>query len=189
MPPKQAETDSDVTKQITGCLFDIGKGKTCGAEMRARGFCRKHYAQLARKGAFRPGTEAPADPKTAADVNLGHLARARSVIEQHSETFVKYLLMAAKVAARKGDSKPAEWALLHSRTLEPIAAAPKGPQNELQGVRVLIGVQLGGTVTGTPALDVRGAAAPSTYVQAVQQIGPVIDAESTNPPVTEVISD
>jgi len=136
------------TLDTSGCLYEMA-GKLCGAAVRARGYCAKHYKVLNRRGAFKPA--APLEPGSAVteaqiDRNLGHLARARLALEQHTEAIVGHLMTAVEVAARKGDSRPAEWSLLHARALEPVltggGASGKGAA-EVPGIRVMIGVQLG----------------------------------------------
>jgi hypothetical protein len=153
MGRKRAEHGTD-TAGTTGCLYDLA-GKLCGNPIRARGYCEKHYKVLNRRGAFRaaPLTLQPATTTDQVDRNLGHLERARQALDAHAEKLVEHLLTAAEVAARKGDSKPAEWGLLHTRTVEPVFMGGGGKAagaHEGQGIRVLIGVQLGQQPAGTP---------------------------------------
>ncbi len=131
---------------MSGCLYDID-GDFCGQPVRARGYCMRHYKILNRKGAFSDTRVIPAgsDSETA-DRNMGHVARARLQLEQHTEAIVGHLMRAIEVAANKGDSRPAEWGLLHARAVEPVltgggASTGKG-DSQPAGVRVLIGVQL-----------------------------------------------
>lgn len=155
-----------------GCAYDVA-GHLCGAKPRARGYCMPHYRALKRRGAFeltaRKGT-APGLTEAAIDRNLGHLDRARLLLQENTAVLVQNLLDAAAVAAKRGDSKPAEWALLHSRTLEPVltggAASAKG-SNDHQGVRVIVGVQLSTSTV------------PSTNDQVIQSS--VTAAQSTAP--------
>jgi hypothetical protein len=51
------------------------------------------------------------------------------------------VVKAAKVAANKGDIKPASWALLHSRAVEPVE---KDGNPQTSGFTVNVGVALAG---------------------------------------------
>lgn len=142
--------DKSASTLGTGCQFETD-GIFCGAKIRARGYCPKHYKILQRRGAFED--IAHNVPAEVVDRNLGHIERARQVLDKHAETFAQHLITAAEVAARKGDSKPAEWGLLHTRTVEPVFMGGGGKAagaHEGQGIRVLIGVQLGQQPAGTP---------------------------------------
>lgn len=164
-----AET-SETVSSTTGCHYEMA-GQLCGAVVRARGYCRKHYMALNRRGAFdagRPLQPGAAITEAQVERNIGHLDRARLLLQQHTEELVGILIEAARKAAKRGDSKPAEWALLHSRTLEPVltggAAARPGAKEVEQGVRVIIGVQL--TSNGAPATV--ASTCTSTSRQAIQ---------------------
>lgn len=138
------------TLGTSGCLYELA-GKFCGATVRARGYCQRHYKLLNRHGAFKPAKPEPLEPGSATteaqiDRNLGHLERARLALEKHTEALVGHLMVAAERAALKGDSRPAEWGLLHSRALQPVltggaASSGKGADAH-QGIRVIVGVQL-----------------------------------------------
>lgn len=141
-----------------GCLYDLA-GKLCGQPVRARGFCSKHYKVLNRRGAFKPAGSVTLQPTTTTeqiDRNLGHLERARIALDKHAEKLVEHLMTAAEVAARKGDASPAQWGLLHTRTIAPVitstGTAGKGGA-DAAGIRVFIGVQLGqGSTANLPAV-------------------------------------
>lgn len=151
-----------------GCCFETPTG-ACGASTRARGYCSKHYKVMTRRGAFKaPGLASSTPPDfTRIDPSLDTVARARLKLEAYSEELIDCLVVAAKIAASKGNSAPAENALLHARVLSPLITAGKGDGNS-GGVRVLVGVQLGtlpvepGTVnTLTPSLTVKTLTNPS----------------------------
>lgn len=171
-------------RELSGCVYETD-GYFCGQPVRARGYCMRHYKILGRKGAFKdirpipPGSDADT-----ADRNMGHLERARLQLERHTETFVQHLLTAAENAAKKGDSRPAEWGLLHSRAVEPVltggGASSKGGA-EVPGIRVLVGVQLTGTAASQPA-SIPQTIAPITLENAGANFQtcealPVLDAE------------
>jgi hypothetical protein len=167
-------------------------GAICGDKVRARGYCSRHYKVMLRANAFEPTRPISGNPETVAR-NVGHLDRARLLLQAHTEELVSILLEAARKAAKRGDSKPAEWALLHSRTLEPVltggaAARPNGKDTDT-GVKVIIGVQLSTQVpsTSTQVLAVQ-TTDQQTQVPAVSsgQNAGALDRPGTNPPNSPV---
>jgi hypothetical protein len=131
--------------ELSGCLYEID-GYFCGQPVRARGYCMRHYKILNRKGAFKDTRELPpgSDAETV-DRNMGHVERARQALDAHAEAAVAHLMTAAEAAAKKGDSGPAQWILLHTRTVQPVltGGAASGGKDAPAGIRVMIGVQLG----------------------------------------------
>lgn len=169
---------AETSPGISGCLYDSA-GVLCGEKVRARGFCKRHYNILARRGAFKPTEKtslAPGSAVTEQSIarNLGHIERARLRLEEHTETLVNHLLLAAEIAAKKGDSRPAEWALLHSRTVQPVlTGGGTSSKDAPAGIRVIVGVNLG-----------QSNSSPAIGQSAVAQIaGPPDPAGATLPTV------
>src|SRR5262249_54272514 len=107
---------------IRACQYDLPDGK-CGQRTVARGYCSKHYRVLNRRGAFndqRSHTLAPATTQRGIDRNMDAVRRAREKLERAAPEFAEHIRTAAKVAAQKGDSRPAERGLLHSTALAPL---------------------------------------------------------------------
>lgn len=166
------------TSAGTGCQFETVTG-FCGEPVRARGYCSKHYKVMNRKGAFKPAERAPLAPGAtvtdpAIERNLNTLERARLKLEGYSEELIDCLVLAAKVAASKGNSAPAENALLHARVLAPIATPSNG--KDTGGIRVLVGVQLGTTAS------VPGTAVPATLQNVRESVSlPTVQTETAGP--------
>lgn len=124
-----------------GCSFDLGDGRKClSLQIKSRGLCIKHYAQLLRAGAFHAGANAPFDP-AAIELNRDRLIAAKGQLERMAPYAVQQIRHAIKHAAAKGDSRPAEWVLLHSRAIAPVAV---DRQSSSSGVTVNVGVALAG---------------------------------------------
>lgn len=163
MPENLGKTSGSAGK-TSACLYETA-GELCGKPAIARGYCRRHYKALHTAGAFKLGARLNMRPDAITagnlDRNLGHIERARIALEAHTEALVQILIEAARNAAKKGDSRPAEWALLHARAFEPVLTGghASGKGDSAGGVKVIIGVQLGQGPSASPA----GA---STYVQA-----------------------
>jgi hypothetical protein len=128
---------------IRDCQYDLPDGK-CGQRTVARGYCSKHYRVLNRRGAFssqRSHTLAPATTEKGIDRNMAALRRAREKLEQAAPEFAEHIKTASRVAAQKGDSRPAEWGLLHSRAI----ASLSGEKDELGKQPIInIGVKISG---------------------------------------------
>lgn len=136
-------TETGTAGTLASCLYDTD-GAICGAKVRARGYCSKHYKVMLRAKAFDPARPISGGAANV-DRNLGHIDRARQALVEYTEEIVHIYMEGARRAAKKGDTRPAEWLLLHTRTLEPVltgGAASKAGDNGSQGVRVIIGVQL-----------------------------------------------
>ena len=50
-------------------------------------------------------------------------ARVRAFLDRHAHRAAELVVEGAERAAQKGDTRPAEWLLLHTRTIEPIKTA------------------------------------------------------------------
>jgi hypothetical protein len=74
-------------------------------------------------------------------VNVKAIKRAHKKLLKNAPDYVDIHLAAARNAAERGDSKPAEWAILHTRTVEPIAE--KG-SSATAGTTINIGVKVSG---------------------------------------------
>lgn len=70
--------------------------------------------------------------------------RALQHFQRNSFAYARLHLKAAEIAAAGGDSKPAEWGLLHTRAVEPIAK----PDGGGGGLVVNVGVVLPGLKEG-----------------------------------------
>jgi hypothetical protein len=95
-------------------------------------------ARPKRSRSLAPGTTAKGVSR-----NLNSLQVAREKLERAAPEFAEHIRRAAKVAARKGDSKPAEWALLHTRSVAPVAPAKPTAERD-DRVIVQIGVKVCG---------------------------------------------
>jgi hypothetical protein len=107
--------------------------KVCGAETANKsGLCATHQRQVMTVKEER------------------EIARQR--IEGNAARYAELHVAGAEVAAARGDTRPAEWGLLHSRAVESV----KG-ETGATGVVVQIGVVLPGcgTPSGTPTVAVR----------------------------------
>lgn len=110
--------------QLATCAFDLGNGSKCQNRKLAKGYCSAHYFQLRRAGAF---ADHPVKQRTPAAVlasNIRAQRRAQRKLEKLAPDFVDHLYNASTVAAQKGDSAPAQWALLHSRAVQPLQNGP-----------------------------------------------------------------
>jgi uncharacterized Zn finger protein (UPF0148 family) len=107
--------------------------KVCGAETANKsGLCATHQRQVMTVKEER------------------EIARER--IERNAARYAEIHVAGSEIAAAKGDTRPAEWGLLHSRAVESV----KG-ESGATGVVVQIGVVLPGcgTPSGTPTVAVR----------------------------------
>lgn len=126
---------------IRQCQYDLPGGK-CGQRTVARGYCNRHYRVLNRRRAFndrRSHTLAPATTEKGVQRNVDAVRRAREKLERAAPQFAEDLKMASRVAAQRGDSRPAEWGLLHSRAVLP--AAPEKTAAAI-GTTINIGVKV-----------------------------------------------
>jgi hypothetical protein len=110
------------------CRYEL-TGGICGKPAIARGYCSRHYRALARRGAFKPNRPPIGTATTEKGVqrNLDRLSEAKEKLERAAPAFARHLVQASKIAAQKGDSRPAEWGLLHSRAVAPIDATKDEP--------------------------------------------------------------
>lgn len=88
-------------------------------------------------------------------------AAAKLALESNAHRYAQLHMAGAEVAAQRGDTRPAEWALLHTRTITPVKT-DTGPA----GVVVHIGVVLPGLPGAKPLeLDV-----PAVDAEAVEEV-------------------
>lgn len=90
-------------------------------------------------------------------------AKAKELLEGNARRYAELHMDGAELAAARGDTRPAEWALLHTRTVESV----KGQGEGAQGVIVQIGMILPGC----------GGDAPVVSVTTKSVEAPVLDAE------------
>lgn len=115
----------------------------CERPPKAKGLCPAHYKRAQRALAVSsPATRAePLDP------SLSPLRRAARNLAKLTPEFVSLLYTAAKNAAQKGDAGPSQWALLHSRAVQPLATQGV----TASGVTINLGVKVSGTDTAIGA--------------------------------------
>lgn len=77
--------------------------------------------------------------------------KTRAFMQVNQPEYARLHLEATRVASAKGDARPAEWALTNIRTGDNPVVTPPAASGGSGGVRVLIGVQLGGLPPGTQA--------------------------------------
>lgn len=121
------------------CQFTLGNGAKCvSSKVFSRGYCEKHYRSLLRAKAFAPDSLRTFTPRQQVLENVATVRRARRKVLKDAPTYAEHLLAASAIAASKGDSSPAQWALLHTRAIQPIT---NGVQSN-NGVVVNVGVKV-----------------------------------------------
>ncbi len=124
------------------CNYTLENGAKCNSPNTiARGYCEKHYRALKRAGAFEDLVPKPSRRSDLVLANVASVKRARKQLLKNMPTYADLHLVASKNAAQKGDAKPIEWAMLHTRTVEPIAEAKGSPAS---GTTINIGVKVSG---------------------------------------------
>ena len=126
------------------CQFDLGTGAKCMSPHYARGFCDSHYRSLKRSGAF-ADLPAPSKPKSSHAVTLANVAKvkkARRKLANLAPDFVDHLFTGSRIAAQSGKTEAAQWALLHTRVIEPIAEKTTPGSS---GTTINIGVKVSGS--------------------------------------------
>ena len=84
---------------------------TCTRRATHRGRCMPHYMRYCR---------ALKDPQRAVKLKVDNTLAAKQYLKSEAFEAAKVLMAGARVAARKGDTRPAEWILLHTRSVEPV---------------------------------------------------------------------
>jgi len=69
---------------------------------------------------------------------------AKAILKENLPRYAELHLTAAEVAAADGDARPAEWALQANMGGEPVAKSPKASEGAGGGVKIYIGVKVGG---------------------------------------------
>lgn len=142
------QSDSLTTLSKTpspGCQFENDQGLKCGlTKLLARGYCPKHYRQLQRSGVFTELSKRTNDPSSEdlVSVNADKLLKAKDRLERLAPYAVVQFKKAIKLAADKGDHKPAKDLLLLSKAIEPIEKVASFASQS--GVLVKVGVRLAG---------------------------------------------
>lgn len=135
----------DLTPAIKACLFKLTDGANCASpKLFARGYCEKHYRALRRANAFTDLTPKPRTSSEQVADNVKAVQRARRKLLKLAPTFIDHLETASKIASQKGDATPAQWAILHTRTIQPVMTSASG-KSDGSGVVVNIGVKVSGT--------------------------------------------
>ena len=123
---------------LSGCQFEYDDGRKClDLKIHARNLCQPHYRALARAGAFSNAGAKPDDGEVVS--NITALTKAKERIERYAPFAARLVLKAAKAAALKGDSKPAEWLLTHSRAVEPVSPRSSSPRESTGVVINVVG--------------------------------------------------
>ena len=68
---------------------------------------------------------------------------ARKILEQNLADYANLHFEGAKIAAEKGDTRPAEWALTHAKSQGKTVVDPPAKLTPDSGVKVFVGVGLG----------------------------------------------
>lgn len=116
--------------------------------------------------------------ETVAAASLDHAAKARRLLKESLPDAAQWLLTAARVAANRGNSKPAETILRelplsddpNDRVLRSqFSAGQAATPDTSSRVQVLIGVNLGGVKTVQPRANAQGqlSAAADSNAQAI----------------------
>jgi hypothetical protein len=151
----------------------------------AKGLCSKCYQQERRANTFSSSVSSLMTELDQA-TDLDEVAKAREILKRSLPEIAASVVVAAKVAAISGNSKPAETILrelplsddpneriFRSQFGSPNHGSVKGQENT--GVQVLIGIQLGGTKQ-IPATSVTAQAIPvAASTQAAA--GQVVDGQ------------
>lgn len=127
------------------CHFESSPGVTdCPTKAFARGYCEKHYRQLSRAGAFALDVK-PKTDKAMVLHNVASVRRARKKLLKAMPSLMDDFVRGAGIAANQGKVEAIQWAILHTRTLEPVATQTNAPTTT--GVVVNVGVKVAGTAT------------------------------------------
>lgn len=137
------------TPSLKLCAFVDKGGSHCPETKHiARGLCSRHYKALERRGAFhnpQPGNPGLV-PTTPANIkaSLRSIAKAQRKLIRHAPDYVDAMMAAVRIAAAKGDAGPAQWAILHTKIVQPVNTSAEPVKG---GVTVNIGVKVSGTQT------------------------------------------
>ena len=83
--------------------------------------------------------------------------QAKAILRENIPEYAELHLSAAKVAAEKGDSRPMEWALQHVKGKDAPIVEPPAKEPVSSGVRVFVGINMGGVPTdGIPTIHIGG---------------------------------
>lgn len=80
---------------------------------------------------------------------------AKAILRENVPRYAELHLEAAEVAAEKGDSRPMEWALQHVKGKDAPIVEPPAKEPVSSGVRVFVGINMGGVPTdGMPTIHI-----------------------------------
>lgn len=128
------------------CCFETGPGTKCNSpKVYSRGYCERHYSAMRRAGAFKQPLVKQTPVKELALANLVSVRRARRKLLKAAPDIVDAFVLGMKNQAQQGKTDAAQWAILHTHTLAPIATS--GDKSGPNGVVVNIGVKVSGTAT------------------------------------------
>ena len=133
---------SEVLPALLSCDFTMPDGRKCPRDKSARGYCDTHYQVLRRAGAFADiRKQSPAVDTLTVNANVKAIRRARRKLIKSAPVFVDHLLRASEVAAENGKSSAAEWALMHTRVVDPVT----NTASTHSGTTINIGVKVSGS--------------------------------------------
>lgn len=128
---------------VQGCPFQLSDTSICNdPNVFARGFCQKHYRSLSRAGVFKPDSQT-LSRRDQTVRNVAAIKRAQKKLLKLAPDFVDLFHEGAKVSAKTGDTKPTQWALLHTRVVEPVQEKSSSTPSHSQPV-INIGVKVSG---------------------------------------------
>jgi len=110
----------------------------------ADGLCQTCYVTN------RPPLPVPVTPRLAKEL----LEEVRLSLREALPEYARLHLDAARISALRGDARPAEWALQTIKAGDEPVVAPVAKDSVGGGVKVMIGVNLGGLPEGAKALPV-----------------------------------
>ena len=152
------------------CEYRDEAGHTCDAlavfKNPGRRYCRHHYDKLYSAGLLvkvKPVFD-PTACSTASQATEALAARALNYVKLHWRGALK--------AAKKGDTRPCEWALLHTRAVTQLDKGDTGPR-----ISVQVGIALPGL--GMPAQASESKALPAITVT-MGEAPPQLEAESAS---------
>jgi hypothetical protein len=124
------------------CQYELESGQKCNSpKVLARGFCERHYRSLKRAGAFEVATKTRTPSEVTAR-NVAAVRKARKKLLKLAPDFVDHLVAGSQIASKTGDTRAAQWALLHTRTVEPVSEKQNSSVNT--GTTINIGVKVSG---------------------------------------------
>ena len=154
------------------CEYRDESGEACTARVFVKRpgcrYCRHHYDRLRRAGLIlarpEPNAEKPEATSTVSTARARFLQNADFYSDQHK--------IATKNASKKGDARPAEWAMSHARVVEPLEKGDSGPR-----ISVQVGIALPGLGMSAQASESKALPAITVTMGEAQ---PQLEAESAS---------